>query len=46
MQVKSLKYTSSAIMFYWATDKPYTELETHNMFLAKVRTSPLAFSAF
>ena len=29
-----LKYTSSAIMFYWALDREYSQLETHNMFLA------------
>jgi phytoene desaturase (3,4-didehydrolycopene-forming) len=30
-----LKYTSSAIMFYWGVDKQYLQLETHNMFLAQ-----------
>ncbi|EKX31530.1 hypothetical protein GUITHDRAFT_122289 [Guillardia theta CCMP2712] len=30
-----LKYTSSAIMFYWGMDKQFTELSVHNMFLAK-----------
>jgi len=30
-----LKYTSSAIMFYWGVDRQYLQLETHNMFLAQ-----------
>ena len=33
--VKGLKYTSSAICFYWGVDKQFPELETHNMFLAE-----------
>jgi len=28
------KYTCSALMFYWATDKIYPQLNTHNVFLA------------
>jgi len=33
--MSKLKYTSSAIMFYWAVDRQYLQLETHNMFLAQ-----------
>ena len=33
--MESLRYTSSAIMFYWGIDRQYLQLETHNMFLAQ-----------
>lgn len=29
-----LKYTSSAIMFYWGVDRQYPQLDTHNVFLS------------
>ncbi|MCX7671225.1 MAG: phytoene desaturase family protein, partial [Anaerolineae bacterium] len=29
-----LKYTCSTLMFYWGVDKVYTQLGTHNVFLA------------
>jgi phytoene desaturase len=32
--LERLKYTCSAIMFYWGVDKVYSELGTHNVFLA------------
>jgi phytoene desaturase len=33
-RLERLKYTCSAIMFYWGLDKVYPELGTHNVFLA------------
>jgi len=33
-RLEQLKYTCSAIMFYWGTDKVYHQLGTHNVFLA------------
>lgn len=33
-RLEKLKYTCSAIMFYWATDRIYPQLDTHNMFLS------------
>ena len=33
-QLEQLKYTCSAIMFYWGTEKVYSQLGTHNVFLA------------
>ncbi len=33
-QLDQLKYTCSAIMFYWGVDKVYPQLGTHNVFLA------------
>ncbi|HYA98972.1 MAG TPA: phytoene desaturase family protein [Ktedonobacteraceae bacterium] len=33
-RLERLKYTCSAIMFYWGVDKVYPQLETHNVFLA------------
>lgn len=33
-KLESKKYTCSAIMFYWGTDKVYPELQHHNVFLA------------
>ncbi|MBI5031235.1 MAG: phytoene desaturase [Chloroflexi bacterium] len=33
-RLEKLKYTSSAIMFYWGVDKVYSQLGTHNIFLA------------
>ncbi|PRP88969.1 phytoene desaturase [Planoprotostelium fungivorum] len=32
-KMESLKYTSSAIMFYWALDKIFPEIQHHNMYL-------------
>jgi len=32
--LERLKYTCSAIMFYWGVDKVYSQLGTHNVFLA------------
>ena len=32
--LERLKYTCSAIMFYWGVDKVYPQLGTHNVFLA------------
>lgn len=32
-KLERLKYTSSAIMFYWGVDKVYPQLGTHNIFL-------------
>jgi phytoene desaturase len=33
-RLEQLKYTCSAIMFYWGVDKVYPQLGTHNVFLA------------
>jgi phytoene desaturase len=33
-RLERLKYTSSAIMFYWGVNKVYPQLGTHNIFLA------------
>lgn len=33
-RLEKLKYTSSAIMFYWGVDQLYPQLGTHNIFLA------------
>ena len=33
-RLERLKYTSSAIMFYWGVDQIYPQLGTHNVFLA------------
>jgi phytoene dehydrogenase-like protein len=33
-RLEHLKYTCSAIMFYWGVDKVYPQLGTHNVFLA------------
>jgi phytoene desaturase len=33
-RLERLKYTSSAIMFYWGVDRVYPQLDTHNVFLA------------
>jgi phytoene desaturase len=33
-RLEHLKYTCSAIMFYWGVDKVYSQLGTHNVFLA------------
>jgi phytoene desaturase len=33
-RVERLKYTSSAIMFYWGVDRTYAQLGTHNVFLS------------
>jgi phytoene desaturase len=33
-RLEQKKYTCSAIMFYWGTDKVYPELGTHNVFLS------------
>ena len=33
-RLEKLQYTCSAIMFYWATDCIYPQLDTHNVFLA------------
>ena len=33
-KVERLKYTCSAIMFYWGVDRVYPQLGTHNVFLA------------
>jgi phytoene desaturase len=39
-RLERLKYTCSAIMFYWGVDKVYPQLGTHNVFLAgEYRTS-------
>ncbi|RPI87478.1 MAG: phytoene desaturase [Chloroflexi bacterium] len=34
-QLENLRYTSSAIMFYWGVDKEISQLDVHNVFLAK-----------
>lgn len=34
-QLESLRYTSSAIMFYWGVDREISGLGVHNVFLAK-----------
>jgi phytoene desaturase len=33
-KLEHLKYTCSAVMFYWGVDKVYPQLDTHNVFLA------------
>ncbi len=33
-RLEKLQYTCSAIMFYWAADRAYPQLDTHNVFLA------------
>ncbi len=33
-RLEGLKYTSSAIMFYWGVDQVYPQLNTHNVFLS------------
>jgi phytoene desaturase len=33
-RLERLKYTCSAIMFYWGVDRVYPELDTHNLFVA------------
>ncbi len=33
-RLEKLKYTCSAIMFYWGIDRPYPEFDTHNVYLA------------
>jgi phytoene desaturase len=33
-KLEQMKYTSSAIMFYWGVDKLYPEIDPHNIFLA------------
>jgi len=33
-RLEHLKYTSSAIMFYWGVDRVYPQLDTHNVFLS------------
>lgn len=33
-KLEKMKYTSSAIMFYWGVDKLYPEIGPHNIFLA------------
>jgi phytoene desaturase len=33
-RLERLKYTSSAIMFYWGIDRLYPRLDTHNVFLS------------
>ncbi|HVB23329.1 MAG TPA: phytoene desaturase family protein [Ktedonobacteraceae bacterium] len=33
-RLERMKYTCSAIMFYWGVDKVYPQLGTHNVFLA------------
>ena len=33
-RLERLKYTSSAIMFYWGVDRQYPQLDTHNVFLS------------
>jgi len=33
-RLEKLKYTCSAIMFYWGVDRVYPQLDTHNIFLA------------
>ncbi len=33
-RLEKLQYTCSAIMFYWATDRVYPQLDTHNVFLS------------
>ncbi len=33
-RMEHLKYTCSAIMFYWGLDQVYPQLDTHNVFLA------------
>jgi len=33
-RIDRMKFTSSAIMFYWGVDKVYPQLGTHNVFLA------------
>jgi phytoene desaturase len=33
-RLEQLKYTCSAIVFYWAADRVYPQLDTHNVFLS------------
>jgi phytoene desaturase len=33
-RLEQMKYTSSAIMFYWGVDRVYPQLDTHNVFLS------------
>ena len=33
-RLERMKYTCSAIMFYWGVDRVYPQLDTHNVFLA------------
>lgn len=33
-RLEKLQYTCSAIMFYWAVDRVYPQLDTHNVFLS------------
>jgi phytoene desaturase len=33
-RLEHMKYTSSAIMFYWGVDRVFPQLETHNVFLS------------
>ncbi|MCU0504013.1 MAG: FAD-dependent oxidoreductase, partial [Anaerolineae bacterium] len=33
-RIERMKFTASAIMFYWGVDKVYPQLGTHNVFLA------------
>jgi phytoene desaturase len=33
-RLERLKYTCSAVMFYWGVDKVYSQLDTHNLFVA------------
>jgi phytoene desaturase len=33
-RLERLKYTCSAIMFYWGVDKEYPQLDVHNVFMA------------
>lgn len=33
-RLEQLKYTCSAIMFYWATDRTYPQFDVHNVFLS------------
>ena len=33
-RLEKLKYTCSAIMFYWGVDKVYPQINTHNVFLS------------
>jgi phytoene desaturase len=33
-RLERLRYTSSAVMFYWASDRVFPQLDVHNVFLA------------
>lgn len=33
-RLERLKYTCSAVMFYWGVDKVYSQFDTHNLFVA------------